>query len=137
MDDFGVISADLKAKAETPEFPTLFFGGDSSETGKKYHLLGADLKSVETLGEQSALGISEMAGAMVLSVQPDSKMFAGGLRNDDVILHVIDTAFGGSDKISTVNDLLASYQSRKWRGVLELTVSRNQQLQTLSIDLLD
>lgn len=137
MDSFGVASAHLKQKAETPDFPDLFFSAYSDQPDKEYQLLGATLKSVETLGEQSALGIPEIAGALVLAVQPDSKMATGGVRSGDVIIQVIDTVFNGNDKIITVNDLLASYQSRKWRGVLEVVISRNQQRRMLSINLVE
>lgn len=136
MDQFGVQSKALKARAETPEFPELFLAANDSQVGKTYELLGATLKSVETLGEQSALGITEIAGAMILKVEPNSKMAAAGLKASDVILQVIDSQFGGSDKVLAVNDLLASYQSRKWRGVLEVVISRNQKLQTVSINLI-
>ncbi len=137
MDQFGVVSPHLKVLAETPNIPDLFLGAGSKQIGKTYQLLGATLKSVETVGEQSALGIPEIAGAMILFVKPESKMELSGLRVGDVILNVIDTQFGGSDEIVTVNDLLASYQSRKWRGVLEITISRNQKLQNLVINVLD
>tara|TARA_R110002153_G_scaffold40633_3_gene116262 strand:- start:38516 stop:40930 length:2415 start_codon:yes stop_codon:yes gene_type:complete len=137
MDQFGVTSEALKARAETPTIPDLFLAADDSEVGKTYELLGATLKSVETLGEQSALGIAEIAGAMVLKVDPNSKMAAAGIQTSDVILEVVDSQFGGSDKVLGVNELLASYQSRKWRGVLEVVISRNQQLQTVSINLID
>lgn len=137
MDQFGVQSEALKAQAETPEFPELFLAANDSQVGKTYELLGATLKSVETLGEQSALGIADIAGAMVLKVAPNSKMAAAGLKASDVILQVIDSQFGGSDKVLGVNELLASYQSRKWRGVLEVVISRNQKQQTISINLID
>ena len=74
---------------------------------------------------------------MILNVEVNSKMATAGLQSGDVILQVIDTSFGGTDKIVSVNDLQASYQSRKWRGVLEVVVSRNQTQRNIAIDLLD
>jgi hypothetical protein len=136
MDQFGVKNPDLKKLAEQPEVRPLFLNSASSRLGQQYELLGATLKSVETLGEQSALGISEIAGAMVLAVEADSKM-ARVLNRGDVILRVLDTEFGGADKIYTVADFLASYQSRKWRGVLELEILRNQQKKQITINLID
>ena len=137
MDQFGVQNEALRVLAETPEFPELFLAAENNQVGKIYQLLGATLKSVETLGEQSALGIAEIAGAMVLKVDPKGKMAAAGIQASDVILQVIDSQFGGSDNVLGVNELLASYQSRKWRGVLEVVISRNQKQHTISINLID
>lgn len=137
MDQFGVSVPRLKVLAEQPEIRPLYLNSANGETGKHYVLLGATLKSVETLGEQSALGISDIAGAMVLAVEPGSKTAKHGLQVGDVILQVSDTQFGGQDEIKTAADLLAAYQSRKWRGVLELVISRNQHKQKVSINLID
>ncbi|MDO6693125.1 PDZ domain-containing protein [Aliiglaciecola sp. 3_MG-2023] len=137
MDQFGVMTPELKALAEQPAIRPLYLNSTQGQSGQKYALLGATLKSVETLGEQSALGISDIAGAMVLSVDKGSKMDLSGLQTGDVVLQVLDTQFGGADEIISAADLLASYQSRKWRGVLEVVISRNQQQQTISINLID
>jgi hypothetical protein len=137
MDQFGVSVPRLKVLAEQPEIRPLYLNSANGETGQRYVLLGATLKSVETLGEQSALGISDIAGAMVLAVEPGSKMAKHGIQVGDVILQVLDTQFGGQDEIKTAADLLAAYQSRKWRGVLELVISRNQHKQKVSINLID
>lgn len=137
MDQFGVTTEALKTQAEAPAFPDLFIASSSDHAGKTYEWLGATLKSVETLGEQSALGIPEIAGAMVLKVAADSKIAAAGIRPSDVILEVVDNDFGGGEKIVRVTDLLASYQSRRWRGALDVVISRNQTRQTLTIDVVD
>ena len=52
-----------------------------------------------------------------------------GLKANDVIL----VAYG-NDKIANVQDLLKSYQTGKWRKKMKLTISRNQSMQTLTID---
>ncbi len=137
MDQFGVTTEALKTQAETPEIPELFIASSSDHAGKTYEWLGATLKSVETLGEQSALGLPEIAGAMVLKVAADSKIAAAGIRPSDVILAVIDNDYGGGEKIVGVNDLLVSYQSRRWRGELDVVISRNQTQQTLTINVVD
>ncbi|MDP5031711.1 PDZ domain-containing protein [Paraglaciecola sp.] len=137
MDQFGVQTEALRVLAETPKFPELFLSAKDNQVGKTHELLGATLKSVETLGEQSALGIADIAGVMILKVAPNSKMAAAGIQVSDVILQVVDTQFGGQDEIKNAADLLAAYQSRKWRGVLEIMISRNQQKQQITINLID
>lgn len=129
MHSFGVVSEPLKRLAETPNFPELFLDSSGDNASKVYDFLGAKVKSVETLGEQSALGIPEIAGAMVLSVEPGSIMDKGGLKANDVIFVMY-----GNNKIVTVQDLLKAYQTGRWRKKLRLQISRNQSMQPLTID---
>jgi hypothetical protein len=137
MDKFGVTSLSLKVKAEQPQFPDLYLNSSDSSRTKNLELLGATFKSVTTLGEQSALGIPEIAGALILDIVPGGKAELGGFKKGDVILRIIDSEFGGVDKTITINDLLTSYRSRKWRGNLEVVIMRNQKEQLLNINLLD
>lgn len=137
MDEFGVKSEGLKQKAEQPPFPTLYLSNNDSSSSNELMLLGANFKSVMTLGEQSALGLPEIAGALILDITPGSNAAKGGLKKGDVIVRVIDSEFSGEDKIVNINDLLTSYRSRKWRGVLEVVVVRNQQEQLLVVSVLD
>lgn len=132
MDQFGVKSERLKAIALTPTIPELILASGENEKSKVYELLGAKIKTVETLGEQSALGIAEMAGAMVLSVEKGSRMAKAGIQLNDVFLKV-----QGKDEIATAEDLLRGYQSNKWRKKLRITISRNQNLQDVNVVLRD
>ncbi|GAA5132990.1 PDZ domain-containing protein [Thalassotalea piscium] len=137
MDQFGVKSEHLKRKAEKPEFPNLYLNNNDAANSNEMDLFGATFKSVTTLGEQSALGIPEIAGALIINIVPNGKAALGGLKKGDVILRVIDSEFGGADKIIAISDLLTSYRSRKWRGHLEVVIMRNQKEQHLEINLLD
>jgi len=129
MDNFGVVSPSLKRLAETPEFPDLFLENSASNTSKVYNFLGAKVKSVETLGEQSALGIPEISGVMVLSVTKGSVMDREGIKANDVIFTIY-----GKEQIATAQDLLKAYQTGKWRKKMKLTISRNQSMKTLTIN---
>ncbi|MEW5250078.1 right-handed parallel beta-helix repeat-containing protein [Microbulbifer sp. 2201CG32-9] len=137
MDNFGVKSPRLKAKARVPEFPKIFDRGDAFDGHGTLEVLGATFKSVTTLGEQSALGLPDIAGAFVVNIEQDSKFAQAGLRKGDVILRVFDSEFGGSDQVKGVSDFLSSYKARKWRGFIEVVIFRNQNEQELKINLLD
>lgn len=132
MDKFGVVSKKLKAIAQTPELPVLILASEEEGQSKVFDLLGAQIKSVENLGEQSALGLPEIAGAMVLSVTEGSIMAKGGIRVNDVIL----TAFG-QDEIVTSQDAMRSYQANRWRKKMTLVISRNQSTQKVVVSLRD
>ncbi len=118
MDSFGVISEKLKKIAKTPEIPRLnIFAGHVN--WKIYTWLGGEVKNVETLGEQSASGLSSMNGVLLLSV-PEGSMLAGkGFVNGDVIV--------GCDGIEVVNfeQLLNMLNSPK--RIFDISVIRNQQ----------
>ncbi|MCC4831799.1 PDZ domain-containing protein [Shewanella sp. 10N.7] len=132
MDKFGVVSKKLKALAETPELPVLILASEEEGQSKVFDLLGAQIKSVENLGEQSALGLPEIAGAMVLSVTKGSIMDKGGIKPNDVIL----TAFG-QDEVVTSQDAMRSYQANRWRKKMTMTISRNQSTQKVIVQLRD
>lgn len=129
MDNFGVVSKSLILLAEKPKFPDLFLENSGSNASKVYEILGAKVKSVETLGEQSALGIPEISGVMVLSVDEGSVMALGGLKPNDVIFEV-----HAKEKVKTVHDLLKSYQAGKWRKKMRLVISRNQNMKSITIN---
>jgi hypothetical protein len=132
MDKFGVVSKKLKALAETPELPILILAGEEEGQSKVFDLLGAQIKSVENLGEQSALGLPEIAGAMVLSVTEGSIMAKGGIKPNDVIL----SAFGEGEVV-TSQDAMRAYQANRWRKKMALTISRNQSTQKVNVQLRD
>lgn len=117
MNDFGVRPARLKALARQPVFgaPSPQVQGAARET--PVTLAGLTLKSVETLGEQSAAGLPTKAGVIVLAVDPGSQGEAAGLLVRDVIVHVGKEPVGDSTSLLR---LLARHQD------LTLQVVRNQ-----------
>ncbi|GAA4094950.1 PDZ domain-containing protein [Zhongshania borealis] len=128
----GVMSPKLKKIALKPNIPGLILANQSNDKTKTYQLFGAKIKTVTTLGEQSALGISEMAGAMIISVTKDSLMDRSGIMANDVILEVLD-----KNKIDTAEDFLSAYQTNKWHKKLNLTISRNQNIKKIILLLRD
>lgn len=86
MNDFGVRPPRLKALASQPAFPVPAQRAQAAPLQAAITLHGLTLKSVETLGEQSAAGLGSKAGVIVLAVEAASPGAAAGLRQRDVII---------------------------------------------------
>jgi len=84
IDSFGVVSARLKAIAKKPLFPAVSHiqQKDKDET---IDFMGARLKNLSTLGEQSATGMYAIQGVLVVSVARGSAA-SEFLQPNDVIL---------------------------------------------------
>ncbi|MBS0568468.1 MAG: right-handed parallel beta-helix repeat-containing protein [Proteobacteria bacterium] len=127
MDEFGVTSAQLKAQARRPGFPELL-ALDTAATAQKTHsFLGATMKSVASLGEQSAAGLARIAGVLVLAAPAQSAAAKAGLAAGDVIVEALADGYGSPvEPIDTIADLLRLSTARAWRGEVEVIVIRNQ-----------
>ena len=88
-------------------------------------LAGLRLKSVETLGEQSAAGLATRAGVIVLAVDPGSRGDAAGLRPRDVIVGVGKDGPAGFAPVADSASLLRLLARHAGRDI-DLTVVRNQ-----------
>jgi S1-C subfamily serine protease len=119
MHDFGVRSARLKALALTPTFPVPGRRVEEGATETPRTVAGLTLKSIETLGEQSAAGLGSKAGVLVLAVEAGSSADAAGYRPRDVIVGTVD---GGA--ITDTTSFMAALAERK--GEAGLVVVRNQ-----------
>lgn len=119
MDEFGVVSEKLRKIAKKPDLPqTLYIG--SSPTGKIYQWMGASVKNVETLGEQSANGLSSMSGIMLLDVPGRSKLARKGFKTGDVIVGIEES------EVKTFVQLERTFKSHPTDEVLTLEIMRNQ-----------
>src|SRR5699024_6584338 len=128
MNNFGVTSARLKKLAAIPEFP-MPGHSQTHRKGTTREWLGAKIKNVETLGEQSAAGLDRMAGVLILQVDPNSSASKAGLQEGDVIIEI------NGISINNLQDLFEVYQGHKWRGELRLSVVQNQQVQKHHLNL--
>ena len=124
MNQFGVTLPDLRRIARTPEIPEVIMGNES-ENGSLSIWQNARIKNVETLGEQSATGLKDMCGVLVLSVYPKSPIAQAGLRANDVILSLC------GKKVCNVKDLLRVESETK--GDFVMKVWRNQEEVTLKV----
>jgi len=133
-DDFGVTRPALRARARTPALPIELIVQEQGAS-VRVSVDGLTLKSVESLGEQSAAGLAEQSGALVTRADPGSIWERAGLRSGDVILGCVDEYDHALKPVVSAADFLAAYRSRKWRGSLDLQIQRDQRPQILHVEL--
>lgn len=130
--DFGVTSPRLRRMAKAAPIPGLISA--TFPRGATALFLGAKVKSVETLGEQSAAGLGEANGVLILSVDAGSPAALGGLEAGDVIIGVEnDQGTAPVSKIDKLPDLVAAFQEKKWLGSLHLRIQRNQRERPITV----
>lgn len=101
MHDFGVRPARLKALARQPAFPVPAAAAEEVALEATRTLAGLTVKSIRTLGEQSAAGLGDRAGVLVLAVAPGSAAAAAGYRPRDVIVGSADgRSFADADALA-------------------------------------
>lgn len=121
MDDFGVRPARLKALALRPAFPVPSLHRQAAPQEAAVTVHGLTLKSVETLGEQSAAGLGAMAGVLVLAVEPGSAGEAAGFKPRDAIVgRMVRAAPEPIADAASLRALLAAGQP------VDLVIVRNQ-----------
>jgi hypothetical protein len=123
MNDFGVRPARLKALASQPVFPVPALRVQATAAQTSVTLQGLTVKSVETLGEQSAAGLGSIAGVIVLAVAPGSAGATAGLQARDVI---IGSGPDPQAALQTVNHVAALQTLLSTGQELKLIVVRNQ-----------
>ena len=126
MNEFGVVSISLKQKAARPIINSI----KTLEVGKKGQTtewLGAVLKNIETLGEQSASGIPDRKGVLVVSVTPGSISEKNGLVAGDVIRQI------NGKEVVNVQEMLTALQAVMWQGYTDARVLHNQQLKDMRL----
>ncbi len=119
MNEFGVYSEKLKKMAKQPVIPILITN-QKEESGQTYNWHGATFRNIETLGEQSAAGLSERSGVVLLNLPVSSVLAKSGLKVGDVILKCEDV------KIANFKQLLQATKDLQYLSELKLVVQRNQ-----------
>ncbi|MFH6991719.1 right-handed parallel beta-helix repeat-containing protein [Flavobacterium sp. FlaQc-48] len=126
MDNFGVTSKSLKAKAARP-----FISGikllEPEKAGEIVFWNGASIKNVESLGEQSAAGLLDRDGILIIKVEAESLAYKSGLREGDVIRSV------NTNPVLNVKDLIVAVQQVMWKGKTMASIWRNQQPAELTL----
>ncbi|WP_221284490.1 PDZ domain-containing protein [Mucilaginibacter sp. SP1R1] len=124
MNNFGVVSAGLKAVAQKIVLPQIKMNtGTSADSIIEY--MGLKLKNLNTLGERSATGMASETGILILQVMPDSPL-KGYIKVNDVLL-----MFNGKSTAG-LGDLQANRLSETYKGTLELVLFRDQKELSIS-----
>jgi hypothetical protein len=125
MSDFGVTSPKLKQISKKPTFSKQLFTEMINEPNIITAWFGANLKKISGLNERSATGMKDEAGVYITQIESGSIAEKFGLKKGDVILRV-----DGED-VHDSKDVFTIYNGSKWKGTVELTVFRGQQLTTV------
>lgn len=132
MDEFGVRSDKLKARARTPMLPDaepVTSETDASRDGRVVEWLGGKVKNVVGLGEVSAAGLPGEVGVLIVAAPAGSDLAASGLRKADVILK------GNGREVETVKDLFALAHATAANHRMQLEIIRQQQRKVLDLRL--
>ena len=124
MDQFGVRTPKLKARARAPELPApkLKLTAEASQReGRVVDWLGGKVKNVVGLGEVSAAGLPGETGVSIVAAPADSELAKAGLRGGDVILKCADR------DVRTVAELFKTLRAVPPGGKLKLEILRAQQ----------
>lgn len=117
MDNFGVLSPRLKAIAKKVSIPSVIVQ-NNDDVNEIIDFMGAKVKNLATLGEQSATGMNDIKGILVIEVTAGSYA-SKFLQANDVILSY---NFLKTDKL---NDL-SEAQKSVIEGKTEVVIFRNQ-----------
>ncbi|SNR30680.1 right-handed parallel beta-helix repeat-containing protein [Flavobacterium sp. ov086] len=117
MDNFGVLSPRLKAIAKKVSIPSVI-AQNNDDVNEIIDFMGAKVKNLATLGEQSATGMNDIKGILVIEVTAGSYA-SKFLQANDVILSY---NFLKTDKL---NDL-SEAQKSVIEGKTEVVIFRNQ-----------
>ncbi|WP_297089386.1 PDZ domain-containing protein [uncultured Draconibacterium sp.] len=129
MDEFGVLSPDLKKMAKTPEVPVIKTTGElSGKSSATVSWLRNEIKGVDSMEEQSAYGLNEAEGVIILKMWNGSKAYEGdGLRSKDVILAV------EGEKVKNVKEFFGALKKYNYTETVKMLVMRNQAEQELTV----
>jgi S1-C subfamily serine protease len=117
MDNFGVIIPGLKTIAKKVAIPSVF-SPDKIGKDEVIDFMGAKVKNLSTLGEQSATGMDAVRGVLVVDTKAGSTA-SGFLQVNDVILSF------NLKRINDLHDLLYAQMS-VIGAYTEVVIFRNQ-----------
>jgi hypothetical protein len=117
MDSFGVVSVRLKTIAKKPSFPAIVVT-DNLSKDDAVDFMGARVKNLSTTGEQSATGMDQIRGVLVLSVAHGSAA-SKFLQANDVILTF------NHRQVNNLKDLLEARGAVTGKNT-EIVIFRNQ-----------
>lgn len=126
MNEFGVESQKLKQLASQPLIPQLLLE-NLDQNDQVFNWRGYQIKNVATLGEQSAVGLNEASGVLILKISEG--IDDHGIQVGDVILEC------WGEKVRNLIDLQKIEKANTWKGRVELKVWRNQGMVEVSLQM--
>lgn len=126
MNEFGVVSPELKNKAGQIPLPVIKTLADSSAVSETAWL-GGKLRNVNGLGDRSAYGLPDEKGVVVEAAPENSLLARAGMKPGDVI-RVLNHR-----DIANVTELMDVFQEINWMGDGEVAFFRNQAVQKLKV----
>ncbi|WP_217698784.1 PDZ domain-containing protein [Sediminibacterium ginsengisoli] len=125
MDNFGVISPPLKARAMEPPLPELLLFNEQNDQALS-EFMGLKVKNLNTLAERSATGMHAETGVLVKEVDASSPLRAY-IRPNDVILEFNETA------TPDLRALREAKIGKRLRNTFTIKLFRDQQEQLIQI----
>ncbi|MFA5416964.1 MAG: right-handed parallel beta-helix repeat-containing protein [Bacteroidales bacterium] len=128
MDEFGVSSEKLKKIAKQPVIPVISLS-KADIPGKTFEWYNATVKNIETMDEQSAAGLAEISGVVLLNIPPNSIVAKSNFMVGDVILGC------QTEKIRNFRELNEFINSNRYLNRIKCVVMRNQVQETVFLEL--
>lgn len=128
LQDVGVLSSRLKGFSDGPFIPEIEVEGNI-KGGEDFEWKGAKLKSIETLGEQSAAGLPTMEGVLVLGLTDNSPLLKAGIQNADVIVSC------QGESVKNLSDLQKIFKRDQYMNKLNFEIFRNQEKKKIEVSL--
>ncbi|SDD47496.1 Right handed beta helix region [Dyadobacter soli] len=126
MDEFGVVSPELKSQAAKVPLPVAKSAADS-KVSSEMAWLGGKLRNVNGLGDRSAYGLPDEQGVVVEAAPENSILARAGMKPGDVIRIL------NHRDIANVTELMDVFQEINWMGEGEVAFFRNQAMQKLKV----
>ncbi|WP_372772867.1 right-handed parallel beta-helix repeat-containing protein [Mangrovibacterium sp.] len=129
MDEFGVVSHELKQMAKTPDVPILKSAEErKGNQSPVVSWLRNEIKSVDSQEEQSAYGLNTAEGVIILKMWSGSLAFEGdGLKSKDVVLSV------QGEKVKNVKEFFGALKKYNFTETVKMVVMRDQTEKELTI----
>jgi hypothetical protein len=120
MDKFGVQKPELKAIAKQPEIPNLKIQLEKEKEVKTKQWLGATIKNIETIEEQSSFGTHSLDGVIIVKINKKSKLIKSSLKEGDVIIGF------ANKKIKNTSNFLNVFDKNTSNGSNKVVIIRDQ-----------
>lgn len=120
MDSFGVQKKELKAIAKQPKIPELNILSSKEEKTSTKEWLGATLKNIQTIEEQSSYGTHSMDGIIILKVDKNSKLSKSLIKEGDVIIGI------EKEKVKNISNFIDTYKKYDFSENTTFNIVRNQ-----------